>query len=367
MKIKTVEPVLVSLPYEQGAPKPVSSPIVSWEKVNILFVRVETDEGVVGWGEAFGILCSDLTARAVSDVVAKVAVGRTITKASALSDDLRRSLNSVARAGGPVAFALSGLDIALWDIEGKVSGQPVWRLLGGVGREAIPAYASLFRLGEPRYVQKLCADAVQRGYRAIKLHEYTVDAVEAARRGAGPGVDIMVDVNCHWTSHDEVVAFCESSAPFGVSWLEEPLYPSDDYAAHARLRRAVETPIAGGENLANLAEMRVLLEAGGVDIVQPSPAKIGGVTDVWRSVALARENGVRCVPHSPFHGPALMATIHIIASMPEDVSCELRYCDLAVNPLGPLAEARGGMIRVPQGPGLGVDVDLEIIRKYRVG
>ena len=367
MKIRKVEPVLVSLPYEQGAPKPASNAIVSWEKVNILFVRVETDEGVVGWGEAFGILCSDLTAQAVSDVVAKVAVGRTITKASALSDELRRSLNSVARAGGPVAFALSALDIALWDIEGKVAGQPVWRLLGGVGREVITAYASLFRLGEPSYVEKLCAEAVRRGYRAIKLHEYTVKAVEAARRGAGPGIDIMVDVNCHWTSHDEVVAFCEATEPFGVSWLEEPLYPSDDYAAHARLRRDVTTPIAAGENIANPAEMRVLLEAGGVDIVQPSPAKIGGVTGVWRSVALAREKGVRCVPHSPFHGPALMAAIHVIAAMPEDVACELRYCDLAANPIGPHAEASGGLLRVPQGPGLGVDVDLEIVRQYRVG
>ena len=230
MKITAVEPILVALPYEQGAPKPPSTATVSWENVNILFVRVETDAGDPGGGEAFAISCGPPTARAVSDVIAKHAVGREIAGAARLSDELRRATNSVARAGGPVAFALAALDIALWDIEGKIAGKPVWQLLGGAGRASIPAYASLFRLGDPRHVESVCAAAVERGYRSIKLHEYTPEAVAAARRGAGPGVDIMVDVNCHWTTIDEVAAFCDAAARHEIAWLEEPLYPSDDFA-----------------------------------------------------------------------------------------------------------------------------------------
>ena len=366
MRIKSVEPMLVALPYEQGAPKPRSNSRVSWESVNILFVRVETDEGVVGWGEAFAISCGELTARAVSDVVAKIAVGRTMTKAADLSQELRRALNSVARSGGPVAFALSGLDIALWDIEGKVAGEPVWRLLGGASRQEIPAYASLFHLEDPGCIERLCRQAVQRGYRAIKLHESTVEAVEAARRGAGPGIDIMVDLNCRWMSHDDVIKFCEASEPFRLTWLEEPLYPSDDYLEHARLRKRVKTPIAAGENLGNVADLRALLNAGGVDIVQPSPAKIGGITELWLAAALAREKGIRCVPHSPFHGPALLAAIHVIAAIPEVVSCELRYCELSANPVAPYGEASCGRLYVPPGPGLGINVDESMVKKYRI-
>lgn len=366
MKITKIEPVLVALPYEQGAPKPASTALVSWENVNILFARVETDAGIVGWGEAFAISCGELTAKAISDVVARVAVGREITGASRLSDELRRALNSVSRGGGPVAFALSALDIALWDIEGKALGKPVWRMLGGTGRATIPAYASLFRLGDPRHVEKVCADAATRGFRKIKLHEYTPEAVAAARRGAGPGVEIMVDVNCHWTGIEEVVAFCEAAAPHGIAWLEEPFHPSDDYALHAELRRRVTVPITAGENIANIAEMKTMMAAGGVDILQPSPAKIGGVTGLWRAGEAARAAGVTFVPHSPFHGPALLAAMHVIAASPGDIPCELRYCDLGANPLHPFCEARDGALAMPMKPGLGVEIDEAMLRKYRV-
>ena len=301
MKITKIEPILVAIPYEQGAPKPPSTPIVSWEKVNILFVRVETDAGVTGWGEAFAISGGALTAQAVTDYVEKMAVGRSFTTAAAFHDEMRRAMNSVARAGGPVAYALSGLDIALWDIEGKVAKKPVWELLGGAGRKTIPAYASLFRLGDPKHVESVCAMAKARGYRSIKLHEYTPEAVAAARRGGGPDVAITVDVNCHWTSMEEIEAFCRAVAAHNISWLEEPIYPSDAWAMHADLRKRVKVPIAAGENLANAAEVEAMLAAGGLDILQPSTAKIGGITGVWRCYAQAKRLGARFVPHSPFH------------------------------------------------------------------
>jgi D-galactarolactone cycloisomerase len=366
MRIAAIEPILISIPWEHDAPKPPATRSHNYDCVNILFVRVETEEGLIGWGEAFAISGGVLTAKAISETVRRFAVGREFTHARDLSDQLRRETNSVARGGGPVAFGLSALDIALWDIEGKAARQPVWKLLGGVGREKIDAYASLFRIGAPQHVENVCRDAARKGFRKIKLHEHSVEAVAAARRGAGPDVDIMVDVNCYWTSVDEVVAFCEATERYRVAWLEEPLYPSDSYAAHAELRRRTKTPISFGENLSHIAELSTMIAAGGIDIAQPSPAKIGGITGVWRCAEIARAAGVRCVPHSPFHGPALMAAAHVIAALPGDIPLELRFCDLEANPLHPFGVWRDGAFAVPQGPGLGVDVDMKIVEKYRV-
>ncbi len=366
MKIKSVEPILVSIPWTHNAPRPPATRSHNFDAVNICFARVETDAGVVGWGEAFAISGGPVVVKAIAETVARVAVGREIVGAEKLSDQLRRDTNSVARAGGAVAFGLAALDTALWDIDGKIAGKPVWALLGGAPRVTIDAYASLFRIGVPEHVENVCRAAVGRGFRKIKLHEHTVEAVAAARRGAGPGVDIMVDVNCYWTSIDEIVAFCEGAERHGVAWLEEPLYPTDDYEAHAELRRRVKTPISSGENIATLGELKAIIAAKGIDIAQPSPAKLGGITGVWRAVQMARAAGARCVPHSPFHGPALIAAAHIVAAAPVNEPLELRYCDLEANPLHPFGVWRDGAFALPQAPGLGVEIDMDVVKKYRV-
>jgi L-alanine-DL-glutamate epimerase-like enolase superfamily enzyme len=366
MKIKSVEPILVSIPWTHNAPRPPATRSHNYDVINICFLRAETDEGVVGWGEAFAISGGPVVAKAIAETVARVAVGREIVGAAKLSDQIKRETNSVARTGGAVAFGLAALDTALWDIDGKIAGKPVWALLGGAPKTSIDAYASLFRIGAPEHVENVCRAAVARGFRRIKLHEHTVEAVAAARRGAGPGVDIAVDVNCYWTDIEEVVAFCEGAERHDIAWLEEPLYPTDDYGAHAELRRRVKTKISSGENIATLAELNAIIAAKGIDIAQPSPAKLGGITGVWRAARAATAAGVRCVPHSPFHGPALIAAAHIVAAMPTPEPLELRYCDLAANPLRPFGVWANGAFALPQGPGLGVEIDMDVVKKHRV-
>ena len=365
MKITRVEPILVALPYEHGAPKPVRTGMGTWETQDILFVRVDTDAGITGWGEAFSNASSPVTIPAISEVVAKLAVGRDPREIEALMFDLTRRTQSMARSG-PVSFALSGLDIALWDIAGKIADEPVWRLLGGNSKAHVPAYASLFRLGSPDHVANVTRKAVERGYRHIKLHEHTIEAVATARATVGPDVALMVDTNCFWTSPDEVVSFCERLAPYDVTWLEEPLYPADAYDVMARIRDKVRVPLAAGENLGNYNDVRWIVDARAVDIVQPSVAKLGGITELRRALAYAASRNVRAVPHSPYVGPALVAAIHVIAAMPQDVVCEHRFCDLAANPLGDCVVSHDGALRVPQGPGLGFEIDQAVVDKYRV-
>ena len=365
MKITRIEPIFLKIPYDHGAPKPASHAMGAWDMQPILLVRVETDAGLTGWGEAFGHASTPVTITAITEIVAKLAIGRDPTDIAALMTDLTRRTQSMARSG-PVQFALSGLDIALWDIAGQRQGKPVWQLLGGRERKAsIPAYASLFRLGAPDLVAKVAGAAAARGYGAIKLHEHSVEAAAAARAAIGPERALMMDTNCHWDSPEAIVAICRELEPQDLAWLEEPLYPVDSYDVLAETRRKVRVPFAAGENLGNLNDARWLTAARGVDIVQPSVAKIGGISAAWQAIAHVESQGLRAVPHTPVLGPALVATIHMIAALPHEVMCEHRFCDLEASPLGGAVVARAGRLAVPDGPGLGFAVDEAVLRAYR--
>jgi L-alanine-DL-glutamate epimerase-like enolase superfamily enzyme len=366
MKITRVEPILVRLPYEHGAPKPALGMGPIRATMDALFVRVETDQGITGWGEAFGFATVPVTVPAIRDVVGPLAIGRDATDIPALTGEIKRRLQNMMHAG-PARFALSALDIALWDIAGKVQGAPVWKLLSGPGRKRVPAYASLLRLPTPEVVEEMAAAAVARGYAHVKLHQKTAEMAAAARRAIGPDVALMVDTNCAWTSVDDAIAAARAMQPCDLTWLEEPISPPDDYDALARLRREGGVPIAIGENLGNPNDVKWMARLGAADIVQPSVVKHGGISAVWEIAAIAREQGIRCVPHSPFIGPGLIATIHIVAAMTEDVVCEHRYCDLGASPLGDAVLQQGGYLTVPDGPGLGITVDEAVLSRYRAG
>ena len=191
-----------------------------------------------------------------------------------LMHHLQQTLHLFGRSGA-VMYALSGVDIALWDIAGKVAGKPLYRLFGGEAR-AMPAYASLLRCSGPDAVARSCEESLAQGYRLIKLHEITVEAVKAARDAVGPGVPLMVDTNCPW-SVDEAVAMAQALRPFDMYWLEEPVWPPEDHAGLAKVR-AAGAVIAAGENAAGLIEFRRAFELGALDVAQPSVTKIGGIS-----------------------------------------------------------------------------------------
>jgi L-alanine-DL-glutamate epimerase-like enolase superfamily enzyme len=263
-----------------------------------------------------------------------------------------------------VSFALSGLDIALWDIAGQVAGEPLYRMLGGASITRVPAYASLLRYGSADLVARNAARAMERGYQRIKLHEITVSEVAAARDAIGNDTPLMVDTNCPWSA-DEAMAMARAFAPYNLYWLEEPVWPPDDYAALARVR-AAGVPIAAGENAGTPIEIAQLIDVAKVDFVQPSVTKIGGVSEMQRLLRLAASREARLAPHSPYFGPGLIATIHICASLPEPAFVERFYCDLEASPIGDQVNAAGGQMSVPQGPGLGLDIDEDVVARYRV-
>ena len=362
MKITRVEPILIAVPYEHGGPKPMR-PLGPWTHMETLFVRIDTDAGLIGWGEAFGFAASPLTREALR-MVAPLCVGREVSDVPSFMTDLQRKLHAMGRHG-PVSFALAGIDIALWDLVGKAQGVPLHRLLGGATRERIPTYASLLRYGNPDLVARFTQEAVGRGYTAVKLHEHLVETVAPGRKAAGPDIALMVDTNCAWTA-DEAIAMARKLKEYNLAWLEEPVYPVDDYDAMARIRGETGVTVAAGENIGNAGEARRAIELGALDIFQPSVTKIGGIAAMREAIAIARQHGVRVMPHSPYFGPGLIATLHVIAACLPDSMCERFYCELEATPLGAAIDARDGHMQVPQRPGLGIDIDEAVIERYLV-
>jgi L-alanine-DL-glutamate epimerase-like enolase superfamily enzyme len=363
MKITRVESIVLSMPMVIDGATPMLGGRAR-TSIDMLLVRVETDAGIPGWGEAFGHRIFPATRAAIDTLLGPMCIGRDPSQILALHDDLQRVLHGVGRSG-PTIYALSGIDIALWDIAGKVAGQPLYRLLGGSPRGDLPAYASLLRYGTADAVAHYTAQALGRGYRHIKVHEITVPEVKAARDVAGAGVPIMVDANCPWTV-PQAIEMARRLAPLDLTWLEEPVWPPENLAGLAEVRSRGGIATAAGENYGTAWEFRRAFEAGAITYAQPSVTKVGGVTEMRRVMTLAEAFGAQVVPHSAYFGPGLLASIHCIAALPGETLVERFYCDFAANPLGDAIHPKGGRIAVPQGPGLGVDPDPRLLEKLRV-
>ncbi len=177
---------------------------------------------------------------------------------------------------------------------------------------------------------------------------------------------LTVDASCAWTL-PQAIEMAKRLQPCRLKWLEEALWPPEDYAGMARLRQDGGVATAAGENAGTLADIAQLLDTARVDYIQPSITKIGGMSAMRQIAEMARRSGTKLAPHSPYFGPGLIATIHFAASIPERPTIERFYLDLEASPLGALVEAPDGFMRVPNGPGLGIEVDETVLAKYRVG
>ena len=358
MKITAVTPVLLSLPYDYVAGQRSSGQ--SWPTMMMMLVRVETDEGIAGWGESFGFNGCPVSAAALRSLIAPLCLGRDPLERGALRAELAVRLHNYGR-NGPVGFALAGLDTALWDIAGKAAGKPVWQLLSDHAPKQVLGYASLLRYGDASAVTEAVVDAYSRGYPEIKLHEIDPAAIEAGR--AATGLPLMVDANCRWSEAD-AVAMAARLQPLDLKWLEEPVWPPENLPGLAACA-ATGTPIAAGENATTLQEFDNLAAIGKLTYLQPSISKIG-LSGMLEVMALAKRRGVKLAPHSPYFGPGLVATIHFIAAKMPGVPVEWFYCDLEANPVAEAIRFKDGWYEVPQAPGLGLEVDEDVVARYGV-
>jgi L-alanine-DL-glutamate epimerase-like enolase superfamily enzyme len=332
-----------------------------------LLVRIDTEEGLTGWGEAFAHFgVASTTREALEQLVIPRCTGRDAADEN-LTAALTRELHYLgACASGPVAYAVSGIDLALWDLRGKAAGKPVHALLAPSAAETMPAYASMIRYTAPDVVASECREAVARGYSAVKLHEIELPAIRAAAQALAPHtLPLMVDTNCAW-SLQEAQAAAAAMAPLGVAWLEEPIWPPDDHAALLALRRQKQVPVAAGENAPSLGDMLRMIASGAVDYAQPSVTKLGGISALRAVCAAAAAQGIKVAPHSPYFGPGLMATVHVCAALAPDAWIEHLFYDLQPGPYARYASPQAGRFAVPQVPGLGADPDLDALERCRL-
>ena len=359
--ISRVDTIALRIPYDHWAPKPAFGGIPR-ETLDCLLVRVTASNGMVGWGEAFWGGWQ-ATQAAIEHWVAPLATGQSATDAG-MTARFERALHNFGRSG-PYIYALAGLDIALWDLRGKIEGVPVHALLGAKKRERVEVYASLLAYGgNLEDVKRNTARALERGYRQIKLHEKTAQAVAVTRAVTGPGVPIMVDTNCAWlpaAAHDAVMAM----KPYDPLFVEEPIWPPEDFDSLAVLRRATGVPLAMGENATGVLDFQKMISAGATDFVQPSVVKIGGLTNLWQVATEAEKAGVTCVPHAFFFGPGYLATLHAIAAKERAAPLERLFGDVGFTAYAKTVPVVDGAIDVPEGPGLGADPEEELIERFR--
>jgi L-alanine-DL-glutamate epimerase-like enolase superfamily enzyme len=330
-----------------------------------VLVKVETDAGIVGWGEAFPHRVWPAVKSLLEKLIAPVCIGADPADIPALMKKLIYHVHGVGRAG-PVMYALSGLDIALWDILGKSKNLPIYKLLGGASCEKLPAYASLLKYGDTDIVVRTCEQALGRGYRELKVHETGRAEITAAAQllRRHNGGSLMVDVNAPWTL-SEALSAVAPLRELDLKWIEEPVWPLEDFEA-ARQISAAGVPVAIGENVLTPTDFARLIDSRAVDYIQPSVAKIGGISIMRDIITAANIANVAVAPHSAYFSPGLIATAHLGAALARAPMVERLYCDLTESPFGDWYEPVDGHLAVPQGPGLGIDPDPAILEKLSV-
>lgn len=336
-------------------------------------IAVYTDEGVTGWGSSF---TNDALVRGALGVLAPLYMGENPLEPERVSEKLHANTFWMGR-GGSITHAISGIDIAMWDILGKATGQPVGRLLGGRYRERVKPYASLLML-EPEQMADELTPLYAQGFRAFKIgwgpfgrHSAAKDEeiVRASRKALPGDALLMVDAgasDAYWPQDYKWAArTARMLADHGVYWFEEPL-PPDNLRDYVQLRNSSPLPIAGGEVLTRRQTFTPWLEQGGFDIVQPDVTKVGGISEERRIGWMAEEHGVRFIPHGWNTALGLAADLQLASAHRHTILVEYLTGSPFVDHLveGGWHLDGDGMLPIPDGPGLGVSMDLDAVEKH---
>ncbi len=356
-----------------------------------LIVEIETDTGIVGIGEA-GV-GGGVTADVIDKQLAPLVIGEDPLLIEGLWQMMFHRTRQFGRRG-IVMQAISGIDIALWDIAGKVANLPLYKLLGAC-RDRVEVYASGGFYQEGKTVDDLASEAEDyraRGFKGMKmkigrnpstqthLREWVgnttfcevepaddIERVAAVRRVLGPRAKLMVDVNCAW-SPAMAIEMGRAMEPSNLYWIEEPV-ATDDIEGSARVADALATPIAGYETEMGLYGFRELIDRHAIDIVQTDLAWSGGFSECRRIAAYAHAHHLMVAPHAFASAVLLLASLHFAASIPNGLVLEWDQ-----NPNGirdellkePLRLESDGTIRLPERPGLGIELDRGAVDRYRV-
>ena len=350
---------------------------INW--CNWMFVKVSTDEGISGWGEASLHGAIESVETAIHELK-PVLIGKDPLGAERHWQAMYHAWRW--RGGATLSTAISALDIALWDIEGKRLGVPVYRLLGGPYRTKLRVYAShwLPRVTTPEEAFEGAKEAGRRGFTAFKWNPFryeallenearaiaqAVELMAAAREGAGPEMEIYIECSEFLSPRTAVLA-AEALAPYRPGWFEEPI-PFENAKAMVRLQRDVRVPIATGERLLSRWEYRELLEGGGCQVIQPDLMHAGGLTEVKRIASMADTYYISVAPHNPGGPICTVAAMHLAAAIPNFLVLEQMEDEreLRNHASSQPISFTDGCFELPDGPGLGIEPNLEFLQNQK--
>ena len=353
-------------------------------------VKVHTDEGVTGIGEVFGAGPFAFANQGIlNHVITPLVVGRNPLDIGALWHQVYNAVRDHGQKGLPIC-CLSGVDIALWDIFGKVTSQPLYQLLGGKAREDFVAYGygMMFRRRDdlPEIYEREVARIVDMGFTASKMKigmgvEKDRELATAVRRGAGDGFKLMADAN-HAYAVGEAIQLGQTLRDLDFYWFEEPVMP-EDYEGYVAVREALPgINIAGGEAEWTRFGHRELLTRRCVDILQPEVAATGGVSEFMRILSMAHAFGTPVIPHVWGSDVLIAVDMHLVSVVPDipgglhqfepmleyDTTPNLSHESLLVESLGvrDQVKANGGRLCPPEGPGIGIELNDSFVERYRV-
>ena len=362
MKITLIESQIVRLPLDEPL---ADGPATKGATQNFVTLRMRTDEGVEGVGMTFfGAGAMSPSLKAAVDGLGALAVGENPLDIEAIVGKIRAAAAS-SGPGGIFTLALSAIDIALWDIKGKVLGKPVSQLLGGF-RQKVPTYASgaLMRGFPLAHIEKAAARLVEKGFRQMKTQmalpgdtnpELEVERIRVVRNAVGPKIDVMCDINQRWDVR-QAISIGSRVEEYHLFWLEDGV-AHDDYPGLAEVARALATPIAAGEYVYGLVPFRHMLEARSVDIVMVDLLRAGGMTQWMKIAGMAEAFNLPIVNHL-----APEISVHLVAAAPNGLTVE--YMPWSSKLWKEVPQPVNGELTVPNKPGLGLEFDPEALKRW---
>jgi L-alanine-DL-glutamate epimerase-like enolase superfamily enzyme len=355
MIIDRIDPIALRLPINRSSG--------AADGLHLVLCKVTARSGLVGYGECLCLrpaLQRSLVAT-IRDAIAPLFLGKSLEHRERLNVEARLRLASFGRAGTNLN-ALAAVDIALWDIAGKAAGRPLSALLGGAQRTSVPVMASLDRYNDAGKLTARIAQALEAQVAAIKVHEFDLAIIEAARKVVGPQLPFVADCNSAHTLADIQGSLARWQA-LDLLWLEDPVWPPEALLEVPQLPRIA---VGLGADLGSAEQLGVYARAPAVGVLQPDICMIGGVSETRRAMALLEPLGLSLAPHTPFIGPAALATLHILAAMKGTAYFAVIEAEPHMDMYGTGLTRWQPALDVPTAPGLGFDPDPGYLERYRL-
>lgn len=369
MIIKSIECFLIRVPYKYDIEYKnkdndnYNAAKFESHELESLILKITTDTGIIGWGEAFGHTSNNVSFKIITDLLIPFFKGKSCDNNISLMQQANYTFHSYGR-GGLLFYALSAFDIALWDIAAKAKNQPLFKMLGAK-QQCIKLYPSLPCFdGNVDILTLQLKKLYDEGFKYIKLHETNIESIVCLKNKLPNDLSLMVDVNCG-LEKDNIIEILNQLSAAGVAFVEEPIFPPESWRELSTIKQQTEIKVALGENINHISEFDYFIRSKSIDILQPSVCKIGGITPILKLTEMTKNiPHIQILPHCYYYGPGVLATAHLVAYIGRKALLEVPYLHFKKK-LYPILNYQP-IFNLPNTPGLGYEPCSNVLRDYLV-